>query len=155
MGPGPVSKSRGRMRKMLNVVGVMAVGLCLAAGAVVSAQEKPVPPPAQGKDKPATADAITGEWEGAVEMPDGAMPFSMKLKLESAKVTGEVGSQQGAAAISEGSYVDGKLTINFTYVDGNAVVMTGGAADGQLTGSLNYGGGQMVANWTAKKKPAK
>ena len=53
------------------------------------------------------------------------MPFTLKLKLDKDKVTGEVGSQQGAVAITEGTFVDGKLTISFTYVDGNAVTMTG------------------------------
>ena len=29
-------------------------------------------------------------------MPDGAMPFILKLKLDKDKVTGDIGSQQGA-----------------------------------------------------------
>jgi hypothetical protein len=134
------------MTRVLRVFAILAVGVCLAAVSAAWAQDQ---------DKAAAADAITGEWEGAVEMPDGVMPFSLKLKLDKDKVTGEIGSQQGAVAISEGSFVDGKFTIKFTYVDGNAVVMTGGVADGQLAGSLNYGGGQMVANWSAKKKSAR
>ena len=108
------------MTKALKWFAILAVGVCVAAGAAW-AQEKPVPPAGQEKDK----------------------------------VTGEVGSQQGATPISEGSFVDGKLTITFTYVDGNVVVMSGALADGQLTGSLSYGGGQMVTNWAAKKRPAK
>ena len=83
------------------------------------------------------------------------MPFSLKLKLEKDKVTGEVGSQQGAVPITDGSFADGKLSISFNYVDGAAVLMTGTLTDGQLAGSLNYGGGQMVVSWAAKKKPAK
>ena len=62
------------------------------------------------------------------------MPFTMTLKLEKDKVTGEIGSQQGAVPITEGSFVDGKLTITFTYVDGNAVVMSGVVADGAAHG---------------------
>jgi hypothetical protein len=136
------------------MVTVLAVGVCLAAGAAW-AQEKPASPAGQQKDKTASADPVSGEWDGAVEMPDGAMPFSLKLKVEQDKVTGEVGNQQGATPISAGSFVDGKLTITFTYMDGNVIVMNGTVADGQITGSLNYGGGQMVANWSAKKRPAK
>jgi hypothetical protein len=120
----------------------IVIGLWLAGGALAVAQEKPKP----------AADPITGVWEGTVELPDGAMPFTMTLKLEGAKVTGEVGSVQGAAPITEGAWVDGKLTIAFTYVDGAAVQMTGVAANGALSGSLSYGGGQMVATWAAKKK---
>ncbi len=87
-----------------------------------------------------------------MELPDGALPFTMTLKLDGAKVTGEVGGVQGATPITEGSWAEGKLTIAFTYVDGAAVQMTGAVTDGALSGSLNYGGGQMVATWSAKKK---
>jgi hypothetical protein len=142
------------MRKALKVIAIVVVGCCVAA-ASAWAQEKPTPPAGPEKDKAAVADAVSGEWEGAVDMPDGALQFSLKLKLEKDKVTGEIGSQQGAVAISDGSFVDGKLTISFTYVDGNAVAMTGTVADGQLTGSLDYGGGQMVTTWAAKKRVVK
>jgi len=145
---------RRRMKRALTCFAILAAGLFLAAGPAW-AQEKPVPPAAQDKAKAPGGDVISGEWEGAVEMPDGAMPFTLKLKFENDKVTGEVGSQQGAVAITEGSFVDGKLTVTFTYVDGNPVSMSGTLADGQLTGSLSYGGGQMVTNWAAKKKLAK
>ena len=141
------------MKKALTCCAILAAGMLLAAGPAW-AQEKPVPPVAQEKAKAPEGDQISGEWEGAVEMPDGALPFTLKLKLEKDKVTGEVGSQQGAVAITEGSFVDGKLTVTFTYVDGNPVSMSGTVVDGQLTGSLSYGGGQMVTNWAAKKKPA-
>jgi len=131
------------MRNLFTVVAVIVVGLCLAGGSVAWAQEK---------EKPA-ADPVSGDWEGTVELPDGAVPFTMTLKLEpQGKVTGEVGSPQGNAAITEGSWVDGKLTIAFTYVDGAAIQMTGAVTNGALGGSLSYGGGQMVVTWAAKKK---
>jgi hypothetical protein len=142
------------MTSVLRMFAVVAVGVCLAAGAAW-AQEKPVSPAGQQKDNTASADPVSGEWDGAVEMPDGAMPFGMKLKVEQDKVTGEVSNQQGATPISAGTFVDGKLTITFTYMDGNVIVMNGTVADGQIKGSLNYGSGQMVANWSAKKKVAK
>lgn len=129
------------MKKMSLFV-LVVIGLCLAGGALAEAQNKPKP----------AVDPITGAWEGTVELPDGAMPFTMTLKLDGAKVTGEVSSVQGATPISEGSWVDGKLTVAFTYVDGAAVQMTGAVTDGALSGSLSYGGGQIVATWAAKKK---
>jgi len=130
------------MRDMLRTITVVVVSLCLAGGVLAGAQDKPKPP----------ADPISGSWEGTVELPNGSMPFTMTLKLDGAKVTGEVGSVQGAVAITEGSWVDGKLTIAFTYVDGAAIQMAGVVADGALSGSLSYGGGEMVATWSAKKK---
>jgi hypothetical protein len=130
------------MRDMLRAITVVVISVCLAGGTLAGAQDKPKPP----------ADPLSGSWEGTVELPDGSMPFTMTLKLDGAKVTGEVGSVQGAAPISEGSWVDSKLTIAFTYVDGAAVQMTGVATNGALSGSLSYGGGQISATWAAKKK---
>ena len=130
------------MKKTFTLLLAAIIGLCLAGGSPAWAQEK---------QKPA-ADPLSGVWEGAVELPDGSMPFTMKLKLDQGKVTGEVGSAQGAAPITEGSWVDGKLTIAFTYVDGAGVQMTGAVTDGALSGSLSYGGGQIAATWAAKKK---
>jgi hypothetical protein len=130
------------MKKTLALLLPMMIVLSLAGGALAGAQDKPKP----------AADPISGSWEGTVELPDGSMPFTMTLKLDGAKVTGEVGSVQGAAPISEGSWVDGTLTIAFTYVDGAAILMTGAVTNGALGGSLSYGGGQMVVTWAAKKK---
>ncbi len=130
------------MKKTLARLLPMIIVVSLAGGALAGAQDKPKP----------AADPITGTWEGTVELPDGAMPFTMTLKLDGAKVTGEVGSVQGAAPITEGAWVDSKLTVAFTYVDGAAVQMTGAVNDGGLGGSLSYGGGQMVVTWAAKKK---
>jgi hypothetical protein len=130
------------MTRVCRFLTVIVMALCLTGGALAGAQDKPKPP----------ADPLTGTWEGTVQLPDGSMPLSMTLKLDGAKVTGEVGSVQGAAPITEGAWADGKLTIAFTYVDGAGVQMTGAVTDGALSGSLNYGGGQMVATWTVKKK---
>ena len=130
------------MRELLRTTAVIVIAVCLAGGALAGAQDKPKP----------SADPISGSWEGAVALPDGAMPFTMTLKLDGAKVTGEVGSVQGATPITEGSWVDDKLTIAFTYVDGAAVQMAGVVTNGALSGSLSYGGGQMVVTWAAKKK---
>jgi hypothetical protein len=129
------------MKNVFRVIVVAVVGLCLAGGSSASAQEK----------EKAIADPISGSWEGTVQLPDGSMPFTMRLKLDGAKVTGEIASAQGATPIAEGAWADGKLTIAFTYVDGAAVQMTGAASNGALSGNLSYGGGQMVATWVAKR----
>ena len=133
------------MKSVLRLTAVVVLGLCLAGGALAGAQDKPKP----------AADPISGSWEGTVELPDGAMPFTMKLKLDQGKVTGEIGSAQGVTPITEGSWVEGKLTLAFSYVDGVAVAMTGAVTDGALGGSLSYGGGEIVAAWTARKKVGK
>jgi hypothetical protein len=128
------------MNNVLRVIAVVAVGLCLAGAVPAWAQEKPA------------ADPISGDWEGTVELPDGSMPFTMKLKLDQGKVAGEIANAQGVTPIAEGSWVDGRLTLAFTYVNGAAIRMTGAVTDGRLGGSLSYGGGEMVVTWSARKK---
>jgi hypothetical protein len=130
------------MRDVLRTIAVIGIGLCLAGGTPAWAQDKPKP----------EADPISGSWEGTVELPDGSLPFTMTLKLDGAKVTGEVGSEQGTTPITEGSWADGKLTLAFIYADGAAVQMAGVVTNGALSGTLSYGGGQLVATWAAKKK---
>ncbi len=144
------------MKKTLGlVIAALTLSCLVVVPAFAQSGGDKQPPAGQGGDKAAAADPISGEWEGLVDMPDGPLPFGLTLKLDQGKVTGEVGSSAGSVAITEGSWADGKLTIVFTYVDGAGIEMVGSLADGQLTGSLNYGGGQMVMNWVAKKKPAK
>ncbi len=146
------------MKKTLGSLVAAVTVLVLAAFAPAFAQSggDKQPPAGQGGDKAVTADPVSGEWEGLVDLPDGSIPFGMTLKLDGDKVTGDVSSPAGSTPITEGSWVDGKLTVAFTYVDGASVVMTGSLTDeGQFAGALSYGGGQMVANWAAKKKAAK
>jgi hypothetical protein len=129
------------MKRVFGMIAVLVVGLCLAGGSFASAQEK----------EKAVADPISGNWEGTVQLPDGSMPFTMRLKLDGAKVTGEIGSAQGATPITEGAWADGKLTIALTWVDGAAIQITGAASNGALSGNLSYGGGQIIATWIAKR----
>jgi hypothetical protein len=144
------------MKRLFGLVVVVLVlsGLVVSPVLAQSGGDKQ-PPAGQGGDKAVAADPISGEWEGLVDMPDGPMPFVMTLKLDQGKVTGDIASSAGTVAISAGSWEDGKLTVVFTYVDGAGIEMVGALADGQFAGSLSYGGGQMVMNWVAKKKPAK
>jgi hypothetical protein len=127
------------------VAAVVAVGGTLLAQQGGAPQEKPKETQAQA------ADPITGDWEGSVALPDGNIGFFMKLKLEKDKVSGEIGSDQGATQCS-GTWADGKLTLSFTYVNGEAIAMTGALKEGQLGGDMTIGGGQMVTVWVAKKK---
>jgi hypothetical protein len=145
------------MKQTRGLIFVTVALACIALVAPAFAQsggDQP-PPAGQGGDKTVAADPISGEWEGLVDMPDGPLPFGMTLKLDQGKVTGDISSSAGTVAISAGSWVDGKLTVAFTYVDGAGIEMVGALADGQFSGSLSYGGGQMVMNWVANKKPAK
>ena len=144
------------MKRTLGLVVVaLAVSYLVVLPVFAQAGGATPPPAGQGGDKAAPADPISGEWEGLVDMPDGPLPFGLTLKLDQGKLTGEISSSNGTVAITQGSWADGKLTLAFTYVDGAGVEMVGTLTEGQFSGSLSYGGGQMVMNWVAKKKPAK
>jgi hypothetical protein len=137
------------MSRAFRIVGILFVVFSLVGVGASVAQDKP----AAGQDKKesvAAADPLTGDWEGNVELQNGPVPFTMKLKLEKDKFTGDIASQEGGVAIT-GTWTDGKFNGNFDY-NGTAVVMTGTLKEAVLTGEMNFGGGQMVMTYTAKKK---
>jgi len=126
------------------VVALLAFGAPAALAQGGAQVEKP-------KETAAAADPISGEWEGSVALPDGNIPFFMKLKLDKDKVTGEIGSNQGSSQVT-GTWAEAKLTLSFTYVNGESISMTGAFKEEQLGGDMTIGGGQMVTVWVAKKK---
>ena len=115
------------------------------------AQQQPVGPAIHGRR--AQGDAAPMALQQLLHVP-GRQERQVRRHHQqvAGPVTGEIGSPQGIAPITEGSWVDGKLTIAFIYVDGAAIQMTGAVTNGALGGSLSYGGGQMVVAWAAKKK---
>jgi|WetSurMetagenome_2_1015567.scaffolds.fasta_scaffold844366_1 hypothetical protein len=133
-----------------SVLIVFVVAACLAAGSGLAAAQGA----AAGQEKQAAAagDPITGDWSGTVESPQGTIGFTLTLKLENGKVTGEIASDQGGTSLA-GTWTEGKLSANFDY-NGTPVAMTGSFKDDVFGGEMNMGGGQMVMSWTAKKKAA-
>jgi len=129
---------------------VFALAVLLAAGAV-PAMAQDAPQQEKPKEAVAAADPISGTWDGTVSMPEAAMPFFMTLKLEKDKVTGEIGSHEGTSPVT-GTWLDGKLALSFTYVDGQAITLSGGLKDDQLTGEISVSGGQWMMTFVAKKK---
>ena len=129
------------------IVALLALGVPAAFAQGGGQVEKPKETTA------AAADPISGDWEGSVALPDGNISFFMKLKLDKDKVTGEIGSDQGSSQVT-GTWADAKLTLSFTYVNGEAISMTGAFKEEQLGGDMTIGSGQMVTVWVAKKKKA-
>jgi hypothetical protein len=119
----------------------------LAAGASF-AQDKPAA--GQEKKEGAAADPLTGDWDGSAETQNGPVSFLLKVKLEKDKFTGEISSDQGGAPIT-GTWAEGKFSGSFDF-NGTPVAMTGAMKDGVLSGEMSFGGGQMIMNWTAKRK---
>jgi hypothetical protein len=138
------------MRKASVLLAIM-VAACLVAGSGLAAAQGA----AAGQDKKekvAAGDPITGDWSGTVESPQGTIGFTLTLKLEKDKVTGEIASDQGGTSLA-GTWTEGKLSANFDY-NGTPVAMTGSIKEDVFGGEMNMGGGQMVMSWTARKKAA-
>jgi hypothetical protein len=112
----------------------------------------PATPPASSTPAATAAagDPVTGEWSASADVQGSSLPFTLKLKLDGDKVTGESSSEQGTMPLSKGTYSAGKLTVVLETPNGN-VTLSGMIADGKLTGEYDFAG-QMTGKWEAKKK---
>lgn len=146
------------MKKVATWLVVVGVGAWLASAAPARAQaapDKPAAPAEQekAKEKPADASPLAGVWDGTVEAPDGTQQFTLTLKVEEGKLTGQIGNQQGAMPLTSVKWAEGKLTGAFNYVDGTEIAMAGSLTDTGMTGTMTYGG-QMSMAFSAKKRAA-
>ena len=105
-----------------------------------------------GAAAPASADPLSGDWDGTVEVGGQTMPFTLTLKLSGDTVTGEISSEAGKVPLTAGAWKDGTLLIAFPYSAGEPVSMVGAIQDGKLGGALDYNKGELQGTWTATKK---
>ena len=113
------------------------------------------PPATPAPATPATPasgakDPISGEWAANADVQGMSIPFTLKLKLEGDKVTGESTSDQGTAAISKGSFAADKLSLLVDTPNG-ALKLDAVLKEGKLVGDLDFAS-QFQGKWEAKKK---
>ncbi|HKY06171.1 MAG TPA: hypothetical protein VJQ56_14845 [Blastocatellia bacterium] len=106
--------------------------------------------PAAPAAAPASGDVISGEWAGAADVQGTSVPFTLRLKLEGEKVTGESESPQGKAAISKGSWANDKLNIVIDTEMG-PITLNAVLKEGKLVGDIDVAS-QVQGKWEAKKK---
>lgn len=125
----------------------------MAADAVMPAADRPaaLTPAPGGKPAANAADPISGQWDGVTGNSDMSVPFTMNLKLDGEKVTGEVSSEQGGAPLSTGTWKNGALNLSFELGGMGTVTMVASLQEGKLVGSLDVGG-QMQMQWAAVRK---
>lgn len=114
---------------------------------------KPTAPAAASADsgaKPNAADPISGQWDGVAGEGEMARPFTLTLKLDGDKVTGDITSEQGGTTLSSGAWKNGALTVAFALGE-MSITMSGTIKEGKLIGTLDVGG-QMQMAWAAVKK---
>ena len=101
---------------------------------------------------PAGGDLLTGAWDGVLDMGGNQMPFSLSLKLDGQKVSGQVGSAERGMTPLDGTWVNGTLDFAFTMADGMRISMSAAFADDKLTGTMKIGDGQMTGGWAASRR---
>ena len=93
---------------------------------------------------------LSGEWEAVADANGQPFPFLLTLKVDGEKVTGGSSSQLGEATIKEGTWKDGKLTLQIEGTNGT-IAMTASVVDGKLAGEFDYAG-QLQGKWVAVRK---
>lgn len=93
----------------------------------------------QSTAKPA-ADTVSGKYEGVAKSDQmGEIPLTVELKNDNGKLSGKIETPQGPAAITSGTYADGKLTMKFD-AGGNEGIVTATVSGDKITGKWELGG---------------
>ena len=91
---------------------------------------------AWAQDKKSGADSLSGSYKGTGKSDaTGEFPLSVDVKVANGKVTGTISSPQGDAAITDGTYADGHITLKFD------------AAGQEGTVTAEFKGGKIVGTW--------
>ena len=82
------------------------------------------------------ADTLSGRYEGTAKLDGTDVPVVLELKRDGNKVTGHGTSGQTTAEISEGTFVDGTLTLKFVGQGGTLSAKVNGD---KITGEVVHG----------------
>lgn len=146
-----------QLRKIMTL---LSLALLMATVSVAS----PLSFKKQSTAKTAT-DPVSGKYEGVAKSDQiGDIPLTVELKNDNGKLSGKIDTPQGPAAITSGTYADGKLTMKFD-AGGNEGVVTATVSGDKITGKWELGGqggplelkksGATAAGGEAKKEEMK
>ena len=99
---------------------------------------------------PAAAVNLNGEWEGMADANGQPFPFLLTLKVDGETVTGSSSSQLGEASIKNGTWKDGRLSMQLEGTNGT-IEMSATVVEGKLSGEFDYAG-QLQGKWVAVRK---
>jgi hypothetical protein len=148
-----LSKEKTASTLNANLVDDRLTGEWVVGGETLAIELKKVPSIAEAASLVAAATStvsLNGEWEGVADTQGQSLYFSLILKVEGEKVTGESSSALGAATISNGSFKDGKLVFELVS-QGGPIYLNAVLKDGGLVGEYDYAG-LTQGRWVAKKK---
>jgi len=101
---------------------------------VASAFNKPANPPGQGEDK------LSGKYEGVAKSEQlGDIPLTVEIKNTGGKLSGKIDTPQGPAAITGGTFDNGKIVMKFD-AGGNEGTVTATLDGDKISGKWELGG---------------
>ena len=122
-----------QLRKLTTPL-LVAVLLTLAAGASAASFNKTTNQPGQNKD------TLSGKYEGVAKSDQiGDIPLTVEIKNENGKLTGKIETPQGPAAITGGTFDNGKIVMKFD-AGGNEGTVTATLDGDKITGKWELAG---------------
>jgi hypothetical protein len=86
------------------------------------------------------SDNLSGKYEGVAKSDQlGDIPLTVEIKNDNGKLSGKIDTPQGPAAITSGTYADGKVTMKFD-AGGNEGTVTATVAGDKITGKWELAG---------------
>lgn len=113
----------------------MLIAVLMAVSTVASAASfNKSTNPAQNKD------ALSGKYEGVAKSDQmGDIPLTVEIKNDNGKLSGKIDTPQGPAAITSGTFDNGKITMKFD-AGGNEGTVTAMLAGDKISGKWELGG---------------
>ena len=113
---------------------LVAVLLTLSAVASAASFNKSTYQPGQNKD------TLSGKYEGVAKSDQlGDIPLTVEIKNDNGKVTGKIETPQGPAAITSGTFDNGKIVMKFD-AGGNEGTVTAMLDGEKITGKWELAG---------------
>lgn len=121
------------MFRRTTAIGIVFVAFVLAFAGGAFAQDK------VALAAKAALDAVAGKYEGTASTPNGDMAILCELRVENGNIVGSVGAGDFQIAVTSGTLVGDKLTLNLD-MGGNPMTITGTIKDGHFEGQGSQGG---------------
>jgi len=114
---------------------LLSVALLVTFASVASARTL-----SNESNQAAAKDNLSGKYEGVAKSDQlGDIPLTVEIKNDNGKLSGKIDTPQGPAAITSGTYADGKVTMKFD-AGGNEGTVTATVAGDKISGKWELGG---------------
>jgi hypothetical protein len=121
-----------RARMMMTL---LSVALLVTFASVASARTF-----SNESNQASATDNLSGKYEGVAKSDQlGDIPLTVEIKNDNGKLSGTINTPQGPAAITSGTYADGKVTMKFD-AGGNEGTVTATVAGDKITGKWELAG---------------